>query len=69
MASPSSTVASSKVELHLSCTKLKDLDILSKSDPMCVLYTKRGGSGGGWSKVGRTEMIKDNLNPKVRCND
>ena len=54
----------SKVELSFSCTKLRDLDVLSKSDPMCVLYSKLGGARE-WTKMGRTEMIKDNLNPKV----
>ena len=54
----------SKVELSFSCTKLRDLDVLSKSDPMCVVYSKLGGARE-WNKVGRTEMVKDNLNPKV----
>lgn len=30
----------SKVELSVSCTNLKDADLFSKSDPMCVLFVK-----------------------------
>lgn len=55
----------SKVNLYFSCTKLRDLDVLSKSDPMCVVYSKLGAASREWTRVGRTEMIKDNLNPKV----
>lgn len=62
MAYGGSVVAAvSKVELSISCTKLKNLDVLSKSDPMCVIYVKRGRD---WDKIARTEMVKDNLNPK-----
>ena len=65
MAYGGSVVAAvSKVELSISCTKLKNLDVLSKSDPMCVIYVKRGRD---WDKIARTEMVKDNLNPKVCC--
>lgn len=31
------------------------MDVLSKSDPMVVVYMKRGP---GWAEIGRTEMIK-----------
>lgn len=55
----------SRVALSLSCTKLRDLDVLSKSDPMCVVYSKMGAASREWTRVGRTEMIKDNLNPKA----
>lgn len=34
---------------------LKDMDVLSKSDPMLVLYTLEGSN---WREFGRTEMIK-----------
>ena len=57
----------SKVELSLSCTKLLDLDTFSKSDPFAVLYCATNeGYKKSWSKVGRTEVIYDNLDPKVR---
>jgi len=32
----------SKVELHISCTNLLDKDVMSKSDPLCVLYIEQG---------------------------
>ena len=60
----------SKVELSFSCTDLLDMDVFSKSDPFIVLYmntgyTPRSNNNAGWVKVGRTEVIYDNLNPKV----
>ena len=42
--------------------KLKDKDITSKSDPLCVLYAKNVASGALF-ELGRTEQIKNNLNP------
>ncbi|UIZ21322.1 hypothetical protein KXD40_000115 [Peronospora effusa] len=50
----------SSVELSLSAKNLKDRDILSKSDPFAVLYVK---SGTSWTKLGKTEAKKDDLNP------
>ena len=64
-----------QVELSLSCTKLLDLDTFSKSDPFAVLYllvypqTDEGNKSclkWSWLKVGRTEVIYDNLDPKVK---
>ena len=52
----------SKVELSISCLNLKDLDKFSKSDPVVFLFEKRGQQ---WIKMGRTEVLNDNLNPKV----
>ena len=52
----------SKVELSISCTNLKDLDHFSKSDPCLFIFEKRGTE---WIKLGRTEVIDNNLNPKV----
>ncbi len=52
----------SKVELSISCSSLKDLDHFSKSDPAVFLYEKRGRE---WIKVDRTEVIDNDLNPKV----
>jgi len=56
-----------KVELSLSCSKLLDLDAFSKSDPFVVLFqaSQESQRKKGWVKVGRTEVIFDNLNPKV----
>lgn len=52
-----------KVELSIACKGLKNLDVLSKSDPQVVMYM-RENSNTAWYEVGRTEMINDNLNPK-----
>ena len=54
----------SQVELSISCNRLKDLDHFSKSDPAVFLYEKKNSE---WVKLGRTEVIENNLNPKVRC--
>ncbi|KAH7731119.1 Copine-8 [Aphelenchoides avenae] len=54
------------VELMLSARNLADKDILSKSDPMCVVYRMTEGSNGssGYKEIGRTEVIKNCLNPQ-----
>lgn len=56
----------SKVELSVTCTNLKDLDHFSKSDPVVFLFVKKGKE---WIKLGRTEVIENNLNPKVLVYD
>uniref|UniRef100_A0A4W6G3Z3 Copine III n=1 Tax=Lates calcarifer TaxID=8187 RepID=A0A4W6G3Z3_LATCA len=38
-----------------------DMDAFSKSDPLCVLLIN--SSGSHWSEIGRTEKIKNSLNP------
>lgn len=48
------------MNLYISGRKLKNLDTFSKSDPVCILYEKRGSN---WIKLAQTEMIKNNLNP------
>ena len=53
----------STVELSISCLKLKNLDVLSKSDPCCVISLKNAATNQ-WNEIGRTETIKDNLNPE-----
>lgn len=50
-----------QVELSLSAEKLLDLDIVSKSDPIAVVYMKR--RDGTLEEIGRTEVIMNNLNP------
>lgn len=50
-----------QIELSLSASKLRDLDILSKSDPMAVVYAKK--KDGTLEELGRTEVIMNNLNP------
>lgn len=38
------THMASKVELTISCDNLLDMDVFSKSDPLCVLYLNTSGS-------------------------
>jgi len=38
----------SKVEVHVSCDKLLNRDVTSKSDPCCLLYMMTGGK---WLEV------------------
>ncbi|XP_071341829.1 copine-3-like isoform X2 [Trachinotus anak] len=59
---PEVTRWATKVELTISCENLMDMDIFSKSDPLCVLYINTSGSQ--WYEFGRTEMILNCLNPK-----
>lgn len=58
----SSGDASSKVDISVSCQNLKDLDYFSKSDPCVFLFEYLNRN---WAKVGRTEVIDNNLNPQV----
>ncbi|XP_077983469.1 copine-3-like [Glandiceps talaboti] len=50
----------SKVELRISCRKLINKDISSKSDPMVVLYMQLGGT---WVEVERTDKVTNSLDP------
>ena len=55
----------SLVELSISGKSLRDMDIFSKSDPMCVIYIQPFGSNPGtWKEILRTECVKNTLNPK-----
>ena len=59
MAGPSTTV-----ELSIRCVDLSDRDLLSKSDPICVLYQRSGQPNDSrWTEIGRTEVIENSLNP------
>lgn len=66
-ATPGSKKKTAKVELSFTCTKLLDLDKLSKSDPFAILYSATTQQSGNdvWIKLGRTEVIDNNLNPQV----
>ena len=57
---PTDLMKFSQVALSIRCTKLRDTDRLSKSDPMAVVSIKKNGV---WTKVGSTEVISNNLNP------
>ncbi|KAL5995350.1 hypothetical protein ACLOJK_025408 [Asimina triloba] len=48
-------------KLSLSASKLRDRDILSKSDPMAVMYAKK--RDGTLEELGRTEVILNSLDP------
>ncbi len=58
--------AFSRVELSLSCENLKDLDHFSKSDPAVFIY-QASRNGDTWVLIDKTEVIDNNLNPKVHC--
>lgn len=58
--SPVATDDFQKIELFISCRKLKDLDVFSKSDPRVIVYLD---NGKGFSKIGQTETMKNNLDP------
>ncbi|XP_058752933.1 protein BONZAI 3-like [Vicia villosa] len=51
-----------QLQLSLSASNLLDLDIASKSDPMVVVYAKKGD--GKLEELGRTEVIMNSLNPE-----
>ncbi|XP_029150928.1 protein BONZAI 1 isoform X1 [Arachis hypogaea] len=51
----------SQIELLFSASGLRDRDVLSKSDPMLVLYTK--GKNGALEELGRTEVVLNSLDP------
>lgn len=51
-----------KIELYVSCRSLKNMDIMSKSDPQVIFFQKNNNSNQ-WNELGRTEIIKNNLNP------
>ncbi|KAF7840219.1 protein BONZAI 1 [Senna tora] len=51
----------SQIELSFSASGLPDRDLLSKSDPMMVLYAK--GKNGALEELGRTEVVLNSLNP------
>ncbi|KAF8394494.1 hypothetical protein HHK36_020703 [Tetracentron sinense] len=50
-----------QLELSISASKLLDRDILSKSDPMTVVYAKK--RDGRLEELGRTEVIMNTLDP------
>ena len=59
---PRSGLPTTTVELFFRCANLKDTDIISKSDPVAVLFGKGRGQSE-WREVWRSEKIIDDLNP------
>ncbi|KAK4337742.1 hypothetical protein RND71_042229 [Anisodus tanguticus] len=53
--------------LSLSASKLRDLDIVSKSDPMAVVSVRK--RDGTLEELGRTEVIMNNLDPDLKLKD
>ncbi|EAX90435.1 Copine family protein [Trichomonas vaginalis G3] len=49
------------VELHVKANELVDMDIITVSDPICVLFVWNNGK---WSEYARTEVVWNNLNPE-----
>ncbi|RYR19167.1 hypothetical protein Ahy_B03g063870 isoform M [Arachis hypogaea] len=52
----------SQIELSFSASGLRDRDVLSKIDPMMVLYTR--GKHGALEEIGHTEVVLNSLDPK-----
>jgi Ca2+-dependent lipid-binding protein len=50
-----------QVELFISCRSLKDMDVMSVSDPQVILMIQ--GANRQWAEYGKTEIIDNNLNP------
>ncbi|KAL8171267.1 hypothetical protein V2J09_023071 [Rumex salicifolius] len=50
-----------QLQLTLSAKKLRDMDIMSKSDPMAVLYLKK--RNGTLEEIGHTEIVTNSLDP------
>lgn len=50
-----------RLELSIWCHGLKDKDLLSQSDPVCILHVKN--EKGNWVELGRTEVVKNNPDP------
>jgi len=59
----SAGAATSLVELSIKGKNLRDMDVFSKSDPMCVIYIQPFGTNS-WQEVLRTECIQNTLNPQ-----
>merc|ERR1711892_690780 len=54
----------SEVEISVRCEELVNRDLISKSDPTCVLFVQRSNKPGDWAEFGRTEKIQDSLSPR-----
>lgn len=59
----SNATPTSQLELTLSCRNLINTDLLSKSDPFCIISMKESWQDQ-YYEIARTEMIKDSLNPQ-----
>lgn len=57
------TTTHTQVQLFVKGEKLPDMDTFSKSDPYCKLFDTTGGRK---TLVGKTEVVKNNLNPQFK---
>lgn len=55
-------VPATQVEISVQCRNLADLDVLSKSDPMCIMFMK-DIKANTYYELGRTETLDNQLNP------
>jgi len=60
---PGTARLTTEVEISVRCENLRDEDLLSKSDPTCVLFSKDNKSAR-WVEIGRTERILESLSPR-----
>ena len=51
-----------RITLTVSCRNLKNLDVISKSDPQVFVYS-REAKNPNWIEIGKTERVTNNLNP------
>ena len=49
------------INLHVSASSLKNVDVITVSDPFCILYVYDNNK---WKEVGQTEIVWNNLNPQ-----
>lgn len=64
---PNQAQLSMQVQLFISCRKLKDLDVFSKSDPQVRIY-EFIPQVNQWRMVAKTETVLNNLNPDFKAN-
>lgn len=57
------SMPTTQIEMTLSCENLINADVLSKSDPYCIVQMKEAWQTK-FIEIGRTEHIDDNLNPE-----
>ncbi len=63
----SSTSCTAQLELTLSCRQLRNADLLSKSDPFCLVLQRDPWAvdpSKAYYQIGRTETIRDCLSPE-----
>lgn len=60
----SNLLPTSQVELTLSCRNLINADIITKSDPYCIIWMQEPKYQNKFYELARTETIDDTLNPQ-----